>query len=227
MRVPDPRGGPIRRHDDSLAPAPKLTAAPRSPILAAVMQASSQHVAPPYARATCVVLLAGALVSCGMGSSTHLENPEREHVSFVYGYLDLEDAPTSLGWLDLERVAPRSDDRFYHMRIDEGVFYGEFIDPGSYVLSGFGGGGTMFSQRTVYNVSLQQTPFKLIVDKPGVYFVGSWKYRDVETGMFEAAKYDLEETAKPTALEVIERILPHAKGTTWDAYLHRYAESLR
>lgn len=169
--------------------------------------------------------MAFGMVSCGAGSK-HLENPSRENVSFVFGYLDMGDAPTELGWLDLERVSPRSEERFYHLRIDEGVFYGEFIDPGSYVLSGFGGEGDMFTPRTVYNVPLQKSPFKLVIDKPGVYFLGSWKYQDIETGMFEAGKYDLVETPRPSAREVIGRILPHAKGTKWDDYLGGYVASL-
>jgi hypothetical protein len=176
-------------------------------------------------RAALPVLL--LLASCGSGSQTQLENPKNEGMSFVYGFMDMEDAPTDLGWIDLERVSPRTEERFYHMRVDEGVFYGEFMDPGSYVVSSFGAEASMFSTRTVYNVSLQQSPFKLVVDKPGVYFVGSWKYHEVETGFFEQAKYGLEETERPTAAEVIRRILPHAQGTVWDAYLRRYAQSLQ
>jgi hypothetical protein len=172
------------------------------------------------------MILGVALLACGGGLSKDIEQPEVEQASFVFGHLDMEDASTDVDVVTFERLAPRTDENFYNFRVDDGTFYAEYIPPGSYVLDGFSSGGGMFSRPTHYAVPRQQSPIRLTIPTAGVYYVGSWKYLEVETGFFEAGKFDIAPVGTPTPKELVQVILPHAEGTNWHDYLSKYAATL-
>jgi hypothetical protein len=173
-----------------------------------------------------VMILGVALLACGGGLSKDIEPPEVEQASFVFGHLDMEEASTDVDVVTFERLAPRTDENFYNFRVDDGTFYAEYIPPGSYVLDGFSSAGGMFSQPTRYAVPRQDNPIRLTIREPGVYYVGTWKYLEVETGFFEAGKFDITPVGTPTAKQLVQVILPHAEDTNWHEYLTKYAATL-
>jgi hypothetical protein len=95
-----------------------------------------------------LLLLLGALLACGGGLSKKLDQPESPDASFIYGYIDMKDAPTGVDWVEFEQVAPQVEKRFLGMRVDDGIFYNEQFPRGSFVLSGFGSTSGWSNSRT-------------------------------------------------------------------------------
>jgi hypothetical protein len=57
------------------------------------------------------------------------------------------------------------------------------------------------------------------ISKPGIYFLGSYKYQQVKTGFFEGSKFDIERVDSPTEAELLQRILDEdkeIKGSAWE-----------
>lgn len=48
------------------------------------------------------------------------------------------------------------------------------------------------------------------VTKPGIYFVGSWKFKKLSRD-----KFDLEKLSSPTELEVLNEVLEYAEDAYW------------
>jgi len=145
--------------------------------------------------------------------------------SLVFGYMDMGEAPaTELTAFSLRQVLPKTDKPFLHMRTHEGVFYIENVAPGSYQMSQFGGPGGMFSSASFYwfNFPRQSDGFR--VSKPGLYYLGSYKYK--KAGSIFNPKFDVESIKTPDEREAIEKILPFSKGTKWEGQLRERVNQL-
>src|SRR5262249_22305049 len=142
--------------------------------------------------------------------------PER---SFVFGYIDMDDAPSSLDWMTLSQVAPPTDAPIWGMRISDGMFYAEVLKPGSYILEEFGSNGGFFKKVVTYGAGRQNNPVKIVINNPGVYYVGSFQYVRVSTGIFRPDAFELRRISAPSEKELLSRLLPFANGTNWDPIL--------
>jgi hypothetical protein len=172
------------------------------------------------------ILLLIALLACGGGMSKEIEEPDDAERSFVFGYIDMDDASSGIDWLQVERVAPYSEARFFHMRLHDGAFYQENLPTGSYVLADFGSDGGFMKSRVLYSIPKQDNPLRFVIDRPGVYFVGSWRYRSVKTGLFRPDQFDLEPVPSPSAKQALASILPFTKGTSWQPRLESHHAAL-
>ncbi|MBV8881496.1 MAG: hypothetical protein JO332_16135 [Planctomycetaceae bacterium] len=166
-----------------------------------------------FPAAASIVLLA----ACGGGLSRQMENPEDPQASLVYGYIDMADGPCWLEWFNMKQVAPKVEKPFYHFRVDDGVFYAEYIPIGSFQLNEFGGWGTFPHGNTMYSFFFPKQLQGLRIEKPGIYYIGALKMKD--EGNFFKSKYDIDVAEKPSEREVLEKLVPHAKGTTVEARL--------
>ncbi len=138
-------------------------------------------------------------------SPISVDNPKN---SLVFGYIDMSDAPTKLKGAWLRQVAPPTDSPYWSMGIEKGLFYNTFIRPGTYQLSSFA--GSSYAKGSYeYNFPRQgrnQTAVK--IKKPGIYYLGSYKYVKVRKGgMFKQAKFSIERVDEPTEAELLRRIL--------------------
>ena len=72
----------------------------------------------------------------------------------------------------------------------KGLFYHTLLPASSYQLSSFYGSG-FFAGENRYNFPRQGNETALRITKPGIYFLGSYKYkyRKVKTGIFEQDKF--------------------------------------
>lgn len=172
-------------------------------------------------RRTLLLGSAGLLMTgaCGGGNPQHLEYPRTPRRSFVFGYLDMKEAPTNLDWMTVAQVAPPTDKPIFGMRISDGAFYAETLEPGSYVLDEFGSNGGFLQKPATYTAGRQDNPVKIVIDQPGVHYVGSFRYASVDTGFFEVAKFDLQRIAAPSEKDLLTALLPFASGTDWDQAL--------
>lgn len=169
-----------------------------------------------------VVVLVGSLAACG-GLSRDLDEPKDPERSMVYGYVDMSDGPCWMDWFAMKQVLPKVEKPYYYFRIDDGAFYAEYVPLGSFQLSEFGGKKTLGS--TLYTFRFPQQLEGLRIEKPGLYFIGSFKMKD-EGNLFKS-KYDIDLAEKPTEREILEKILPHAKGTAWEDRLRKRLEGLK
>lgn len=137
--------------------------------------------------------------------------------SLVFGYVDMDDAPTGVSNAWLRQVAPPSDAPYWGLGVNKGLFYNNYLPPGSYQLSKFGGSG-FFAGQHEYSFPKQGNKTSLRIDKPGIYFLGSFKYKKVKTGIFSQAKFSIEKINKPTEAELLQRILDtdsDVKDSVW------------
>ncbi len=169
-----------------------------------------------------LLALAVVLASC---SANPVPKPPKPDESFIFGYIDMEDAPTWLHWATIRQFKPPTKKPYFSAGAYQGVFYNWYFGPGSYAVTKFGGS----AGRTNYTFGIprQLTEMRVKFDKPGIYFLGSFKYKDIKTGFFEQGKYDLEKADKPTEKEVVEKLLKLVKGTAVEPRLKKHLEGLK
>ena len=173
------------------------------------------------------LLLAGLLAACAALPSAgpdappaelRLEPPSSENQSLVYGYLDMSDAPTPLGWMEFRQLAPASDAAFYQMRVHEGVFYMEKFPPGVFALGEFG--GERHGRPLAYALPRTSPSLRITIREPGLLFVGAFKFRRSTAPAGEAGagqRFLLDAIPTLRERDVLARILPFARGTPWEA----------
>ena len=149
-------------------------------------------------------LTLGLLAGCASSGPTRDINDPTN--SLVFGYVDMADAPTSVSSAWITQVEPPSDAPYWGLGVSKGLFYNSYLPPGSYLLSKLGGSG-FFAGQHEYTFPRQGNQTALRITKPGIYFLGSYKYKKVKTGMFSQAKFGIEKIGKPTEAELLKRIL--------------------
>lgn len=146
-----------------------------------------------------LVLAAG----CASGPTRDINDPTN---SLVFGYIDMADAPTKVSYAWIQQVAPPTDAPYWQMGVQDGVFYSSYLPAGSYQLSAVGGSSFMRGEYR-YNFGRQGNETQLRITKPGIYFLGSFKYRAVKTGIFQAGKFAIEKTKQPSEAELLKKLL--------------------
>ena len=159
-------------------------------------------------------------LSAGCASSGHERDINDPTNSLVFGYIDMDDAPTSISYASIMQVAPPTQAPYWSLAVRKGLFYTAYLPPGSYQLSRFGGSGFLAGEHQ-YNFPRQGNQTALRIEKPGIYFLGSYKYKDVKSGMFEAGKFSIENVNKPTEAELLRRILDDGSGIKDSAWRDR------
>jgi hypothetical protein len=156
------------------------------------------------------------LAGCGSsGPKRDINDPTN---SLVFGYIDMSDAPTGVDYAWLMRVAPPSKTPYWQLGVRKGLFYNTHLPTGSYQISRFGG-SAMFAGQHRYDFPRQANETALRVEKPGIYYLGSYKYKKVKTGVFEQGKFAIEKVESPTEAELLKRLLDESaevKGTAWE-----------
>lgn len=143
-----------------------------------------------------VALLSGC---SSTGPTRDINDPTN---SLYFGYIDMKDAPSGVGTADIYQIAPPTKYPYWTTGVDkDGLFYMELLPPGSYQVTQFSGGNTFYTMPRQGN----QTSVRIL--KPGIYFVGSYKYVPVKTGFMEEAKFAIKRVNSPTEAELLERIL--------------------
>jgi len=162
--------------------------------------------------ATVVAIAAGCSSS---GPSREINDPTN---SLVFGYVDMGDAPTKVNGAQLMQVAPPSDKPYWGMGVKDGMFYNSYLPPGSYRLSSLHGSSFLRGEHQ-YNFPRQGGGDTTVrIDKPGIYFLGAYKYKTVKSGMFEQSKFGIERVSTPTEAELLQRLLEtdaELKNSAW------------
>jgi hypothetical protein len=161
------------------------------------------------------IILLGLLAGCSSSGPKRDINDSAN--SLVFGYIDMDEAPTGVASAWIMQVAPPSDTPYWGMGVTQGLFYNSYLPPGSYQLSKFSGSG-FFAGEHEYSFPRQGNQTALRITKPGIYFLGSFKYKKVKTGMFEQGAFSIEKINTPTEAELLARILAESddvKNSAW------------
>lgn len=146
------------------------------------------------------------LLVAGCATSDPVD-PKDEKLSLVYGYINMADAPSSLGWVRIKLYDGKNTG--YLLDAHKGLFFHVGVEPGPYQVERFGRHATFFSNTDyVYNFGTRgrnETAIK--IDKPGIYFMGAYKYVDIPTGWFEQDKFRMERTTTPNERELLGKLL--------------------
>lgn len=156
------------------------------------------------------------------GCSAHMRDPENQAAALVYGYMDMDEAPSSLSYATLKQYkpVPKEDEAYWNTVGVDGMFWWDQIIPGSFQLVHFS--GSSWWKNAVYNYSMpeyQKNDSAIVIKKPGLYYLGAYKYKD--TGSWFSPKFDIEKTRTPTEKELLTKLLPYSTGTKWEALIRK------
>ena len=148
-----------------------------------------------------LVVVAASLAACA-GVPVDPNDTSR---SVIFGYIDMDEAPTSVDWVFIQQYDGTSDG--YSVGADKGLFYHLGVTPGPYQVTQFGGSGFLAGE-VIYNFpDSGRNETALIVEEPGAYFAGSFGYQKIKTGFFEQKQFDIQPTTSPTEAEILQRVL--------------------
>lgn len=156
------------------------------------------------------------------GCGVHMRNPENPSASLVIGYMDMADAPTNLNRATYKQYkpVPINDEAYWYTATVDNIFWSDQIPPGSYQLVYFGGYSWWRNAKYDYKIpEYQKNDTAIVIEKPGLYFLGSYKYKD--EGSYFFPKFSLEKANKPTELELLTKLLPYSNGTQWEAMIKK------
>jgi len=159
----------------------------------------------------CAIALAGC---AGSEPGRSIDDPTN---SLVFGYVDMDEAPTKVSGVRVRQVAPPTDKPFWGMEVREGMFYNSYLPPGSFTLADLYG-SSWWRGNYQYNFPRQGGEAAVRIDKPGIYFLGSYKYKTVKTGLMEVSKFDIERVDTPTEAQLLQRMLDsdtELQKSTW------------
>lgn len=175
---------------------------------------------------TLFLLVAFALTGCSV--TPKLEKPDGENVSLVFGHIDMDDAPSELGSVVMKRMRPVTKTPYYHFWVVDGTFFRGDVPEGSYKFTSFGGHSGWKNTSYNYNFPDQgKGELDRRISKPGLHYVGAYKYSEIDTGIFQADKFNLVAVKKPTELELLERILPYADDAYWKNMIEKRIRELK
>ena len=176
-------------------------------------------------------LLGGAaLLLAACGSSPHLNNaPADNTVSMVYGYIDMEEAPSKLQSVTMKKLKPKSDAPYYHFWVVDGMFFRNNVPPGTYKFTQFGGFSGWKNTEYTYSFPSQgRGAFDPIIRRPGAYYVGSYKYVKIKKeSFFGQDKYNLVPVKSPSEKELLQKMLPYAKHPHWKGMIEKRMSGLK
>ena len=87
-----------------------------------------------------------------------------------------------------------------------------------------------FAGQHEYSFPKQGNRTSLRISKPGIYFLGSFKYKKVKTGFFQQGKFAIEKVSKPTEAELLKRILDEdddIRDSAWGAKIRARLAQLK
>jgi hypothetical protein len=172
-----------------------------------------------------LIVVAGlALVTAGCGSTPTPVDPKDESRSIVFGYFDMTDAPSSVEWVSLKQYG---GDKavWYDLAVRDGLFFHVAIAPGAYQIEKFGKNpGFLSNTKYVYNFGTRgRNETATRIDRPGLYFLGAYKYVKHQTGWFEQGKFEMQPINTPSEKELLTRLI---KVLESDKELQGYSRQL-
>jgi hypothetical protein len=159
-----------------------------------------------------ILLLAAVLAMlAGCGGGGHGRDINDPSNSLVFGYVDMADAPTKVSGVHIMQVAPPTEKPYWGADVREGMFYTYYLPPGSYRLSSLHGSSFLRGEYQ-YDMGRQGSDATVRIQKPGIYFLGAYKYKSVKS------KFAMEPVSSPSEADLLQKLLDsdaEVKGSVW------------
>jgi hypothetical protein len=160
-----------------------------------------------------ILLLVAVLATlAGCGGGGHGRDINDPSNSLVFGYVDMAEAPTKVSGVHIMQVAPPTEKPYWGADVRDGMFYTYYLPPGSYRLSSLHGSHFLRGEYQ-YNFPRQGGGTTTArIDKPGIYFLGAYKYKAVKS------KFDIEPVSSPSEAELLQKLLDsdaEVKNSVW------------
>lgn len=161
-----------------------------------------------------ICLLIPAIVmssGCSLFSSKKPVDKNDPSLSVVFGYFDMEDAPSwgGIDWVSLKQYKPKV--AYYGMQVEDGLFFHIGVSKGASVqVEEFGRNTRWYSNATyTYNFGGRgKNDTARVIKTPGVYFVGSYKFKNIDSGsMFKPDTFDMIPANAPSEKELLTQLL--------------------
>lgn len=164
-----------------------------------------------YAIALAVLFLLSGCTTTGTVA------PTADNTSIVFGYIDMREAPSRLDHVTMRRLRPAGQPP-YLFHVEDGVFFQLDVAPGIHKFERFGGSSVLKQTAYDYKFPNQGKGELLEIKRPGVYYVGSWRYKKIKSAGFfggGGGEFDLERVDTPGERHVLEQVLADASHEHW------------
>jgi len=176
-----------------------------------------------------VILPAISLSSgCALFSKDDPVDPNDKSLSVIFGHFDMKDAPSwgGIDWVSVKQYKPKQS--WYSCGVEEGLFWHIGVHKGSSIQVEEFGRNTRWYSNAVYTYNFGgqgRNKTSKIIKKPGVYFLGSYKYKAIESdSFFKPDNFDMIKTRTPTEKQLLTKLLQIMKG---DSDLAVYKHQIR
>lgn len=157
-----------------------------------------------------LVPLSILLSSCGGLSNV---SPDDKDLSVLFGYIDMKEAPSGLGFVKVKRHKP-TPNVWYSFYPEEGLFSHIGVKNGSYQVDTFGESNVGFANiNYTYNFGGDgRNATARVIKAPGVYFLGAYKYKRLTKGSFlSPGSFEMQPIKSPTEKELLTQLLKNIK----------------
>lgn len=159
-----------------------------------------------------LVLSLAALLLGGCATWGSID-PKDESCSLVFGYIDMKDAPSDLDWVSIKQYGDKP--YYYHAATEDSLFFHIGMEPGSYQVDQFGGAGGIPYVRRVFTSTFYKYNFgsrgrndtAIRIAKPGIYYMGAYKFIKHDGGLFKADKFEMEPLKTPTEKDILQKLI--------------------
>ena len=181
----------------------------------------------PKALITFFFLLPALLLSSGCTSMPDPVDPKDKNRSVVFGFFDMSDAPSwgGIDWVSVKRYKPKKG--YFSAEVKDGLFYHIGVTNGSFQVDEFGR-NTRFYSNTRYSYNFggkgrNQTARK--IKKPGAYFMGSYKYKNIDSGsIWKPDNFQMIKSKGPSEKVLLKKLLKIMRS---DSDLSIYTHQIR
>ncbi len=161
----------------------------------------------PYIAAGLLIMIF-VINGCG---GTKPSDPKDPTLSLVFGYIDMEDAPSSMGWLTIKQHKPKPQ-MVYGCAIDDGLFWNTGVRIGSHRVEGFGKIHGFLGRKNYYYAAIPETQIR--IKRPGLYFMGAYKFKVVKKSNWftgGGGKFKLVRVKSPSERKLLKKLLKEFK----------------
>lgn len=162
---------------------------------------------------TACLLVPAILLSsgCSLFSNTKPVDKDDHTLSVVFGHFDMKDAPSwgGIDWVSVKQYKPEVN--HYSAGVEDGLFWHIGVSQGAAIqVEQFGRNTRWYSNATyTYNFGGKgKNDTARVIKKPGVYFLGAYKYKNIDSGsFFKPDSFDMIPANAPTEKELLTKLL--------------------
>ncbi|MCK4864365.1 MAG: hypothetical protein KAT06_02970 [Gammaproteobacteria bacterium] len=176
------------------------------------------------------LVLATVLTGCG---GIAFNKPANPNDSLIIGSIDMSEASGEFTHVVMKKIKPASKTPYKWFWVKDNLFFRDDVEKGAYKMDNF----KSFSgwTNTEYSYNFPKTGGKgemdIKVRKSGIYYVGSWKFKKVNTGFFKEmigkGKFELIRVKLPSELDILNKIKKYSKDDYWTNMINKRISQLK